>query len=80
MKNQNPTEIKTTLSDLVLPSTSELTSMSATMHKAYHELSDVPVVEMDVLEALEGNVRTLGDLHARLSFLNRELRYLLKAD
>lgn len=80
MKNQNPIEIKTTLSELVLPSATELTSMSATMHKAYHEMSEVPVVEMDALSALESNVQALTDLHSRLSFLNRELRYLLKAE
>ncbi|HRO66589.1 MAG TPA: hypothetical protein PL182_03385 [Pseudobdellovibrionaceae bacterium] len=45
---------------------------------SYHEMSDRPVVEVDAMTQLENNVRLLGDLQGRLSFLMREVNYLLK--
>lgn len=47
-------------------------------HKSYHELSDRPVVETDVIAQLHANLETLTDLQGRFSFLMREVRYLLK--
>lgn len=47
--------------------------------KSYHELSDRPVVEADVLEQLHANMNLLTDLQGRLSHLMREVRYVLKA-
>lgn len=52
---------------------------SPVTHKSYHELSDVPVVEADALTQLHANIEMLTDLSGRLSFLMREVRYLLKA-
>lgn len=79
MKEQNPAMMSAL--EISRPLKAELSaSLSAPMHKAYHEMNDVPVVEMDALSALEENVRVLADLQARLSFMNRELRYLLKAE
>ncbi|MBX3041185.1 MAG: hypothetical protein KF789_10820 [Bdellovibrionaceae bacterium] len=46
--------------------------------KSYHEMSDRPVVEVDAMTQLENNVRLLGDMQGRLSFLMREVNYLLK--
>lgn len=47
-------------------------------HKSYHELSDRPVVEADALTQLHANIEMLTDLTGRLSFLMREVRYLMK--
>jgi hypothetical protein len=48
-------------------------------HKSYHEMSDFPVVEVDALKQLQENIELLSDVQNRLSFLMREVRYLLKA-
>lgn len=47
-------------------------------HKSYHELADTPVVEIDALSQLHANIEMLADLQGRLSFVMREVRYLLK--
>ncbi len=47
-------------------------------HKSYHELSDVPVVEKDALTQLEDNLEVLSDLQKRLSFVMREVHFLMK--
>jgi hypothetical protein len=49
------------------------------MHQAYHELADKPVVEVDALAQLHANIETLSDLQGRLSFVMREVKYLMKA-
>jgi hypothetical protein len=49
------------------------------VHKSYHEMSDVPVVEVDALKQLQENIEMLSEVQTRLSFLMREVRYLLKA-
>lgn len=48
------------------------------VHKSYHELTDVPVKESDVLDQLHANLNLLADLQNRLSFLMREVKYLMK--
>ncbi|KHD89317.1 MAG: hypothetical protein OM95_04110 [Bdellovibrio sp. ArHS] len=55
-----------------------LEEASPVVHKSYHELSDTPVVEQDSLNQLHANIEMLADLQARLSFLMREVRYLMK--
>lgn len=47
-------------------------------HKSYHEMADVPVVDADVLAQLHTNLEMLTDLQGRLSFVMREIRYLMK--
>lgn len=47
--------------------------------QSYHELADIPVREIDLLEAVEANVAQLEQLQARLNFMVREVKYLLKA-
>lgn len=47
-------------------------------HRAYHELSDTPLVELDALAQLEANVQVLEGLHGRLNFILREVRDLMK--
>jgi hypothetical protein len=53
-------------------------SENIVVHKSYHELSDRTVVEADALAQLHGNLEMLADLQGRLSFLMKEVRYLLK--
>lgn len=48
-------------------------------HKSYHEMSDTPVVEVDALKQLQENIEMLADVQNRLSFLMREVRYVMKA-
>ncbi|MBV2167428.1 MAG: hypothetical protein KUL82_01865 [Bdellovibrio sp.] len=55
-----------------------LSEVSPVTHKSYHELADTPVVESDSLAQLSANIEMLTDLQARLSFLMREVRYLMK--
>lgn len=45
---------------------------------AYHELADVPVREIDLLESVEQNLAHVEELQARLSFMVREVKYLMK--
>jgi hypothetical protein len=45
---------------------------------SYHEMSDVPVRGMDPLEQLQLNLMHLSDASARLRFMNKEIRYLLR--
>jgi len=52
------------------------TSLGASV--AYHELAEFPVQNVDLVDQLERHVSELGNLQARLSFLNREIRYLMK--
>lgn len=51
---------------------------SWTLSKAYHELDEVPVREVDLLESVEENVQRLEELQARLRFMMKEVKYLLK--
>lgn len=46
----------------------------------YHEMESSPVLEVDTLNQLRTNLQVLKDLTERLSFLNRELRYMMKVD
>lgn len=56
-----------------------LSETSPVTHKSYHELLDTPVVETDVLNQLHANIEMLADLQLRLTFVMKEVRYLLKA-
>lgn len=47
-------------------------------HVSYHEMSDKPVVQVDCLAQLHTNLEMLSDLQSRLSFMMREVRYLMK--
>lgn len=77
--NMNKTQEteETTTVDSYLSSIVE--SQEPMTHKSYHEMADVPVVEVDVLSQLHANLAVLEDLQGRLSFVMREVRYLMKA-
>lgn len=47
-------------------------------HRIYNEMLDQPVVEVDELTQLRMNIEMVSELSSRLSFLTREIRYLLK--
>jgi hypothetical protein len=49
-------------------------------HRSYHELEDAPILETDILNQFKTNLKVLADLTSRLSFLNREIRYVMKVD
>lgn len=53
------------------------TLSTSEFHHEYHELSDRPVVTLNVLEQLKANLNQLDDLHARMKFMMAELSYLL---
>lgn len=53
-------------------------SSSPVALRAYHELADRPVVELDSLAQLEANLALLESLQGRLSFVLREVSGLLK--
>lgn len=46
--------------------------------QVYHEMSEIPVIEIDALTQLRSNIETLVDLQGRMSFIMREVKYLLK--
>ena len=45
---------------------------------AYHEMAEVPVRKVDLIESVEQNLAHVEDLQARLSFMMREVKYLMK--
>lgn len=60
--------------------TTEAPSSQIVDHRSYHELEDHTVLEVDVLTQFKTNLQVLSDLTSRLSFLNREIRYVMKVD
>lgn len=59
-------------------STQVLSTVVASQGFSYHEMSDVPVREVDLFEQLDQNLAQLEDLQKRMSFMMREIRYLMK--
>ncbi len=45
---------------------------------AYHELAEIPVQRVHPLELFQKNMAQLEELSARLEFMQKEIRYLLK--
>lgn len=45
---------------------------------SYHELAKNPLVEKDILSQVHDNLNLLQDLQSRVSFVMREVRYVLK--
>ncbi|WP_413288270.1 hypothetical protein [Bdellovibrio sp. HCB337] len=59
---------------------SDLMAGSMAEHRSYHEMEDSPILEVDALTQLRTNLQVLTDLASRLTFLNREIRYVMKVD
>lgn len=51
---------------------------SLVTYTSYRELEAQPVVEGDCLAQLHANLEMLTDVQARLNFVMREVRYLMK--
>lgn len=47
--------------------------------QAYHEMADVPVVQVDLMAQFSSQLGQLEELQARTAFIMREVKYLLKA-
>lgn len=45
---------------------------------SYHEMAQNPLVEKDILSQVHDNLNLLKDLQSRVSFVMREVRYVLK--
>jgi len=78
--------VSNTLSKQTLNSMSVLDSTSLSdfltlneQQLSYHEMEEIPVRGVDLVEQFCANVEHLADLSNRLRFMNKELRYLLKA-
>jgi hypothetical protein len=52
-------------------------AFSTSDHFVYREMEDSPVQSMNELERLSENIKTLSELNARLSFVMREVQYML---
>lgn len=46
--------------------------------QAYHEMADVPVVQLDLLGQFNAQLKQLEELQARTAFVMREVTYLMK--
>lgn len=57
----------------------ETLASSLPTQQVYHEMSETPVTETDVLSQLRANIETLAGLQGRMSFIMREVKYLMKA-
>lgn len=49
-----------------------------TSETSYHELADYPIVEKDLIQSLQDNLKLLSELQERQSFLMSEIRYLMR--
>ena len=54
------------------------TSVSYASELTYNEMADIPVSRTNPLEQLRANVAALEDLNARMQFMTKEIRYLMK--
>lgn len=54
-------------------------AFSYSSQTVYHEMDAVPVRDVNVLEQLQANMKTLKDLQSRMNFMMREIRYVMKA-
>lgn len=47
--------------------------------RSYHELADQPLVETDLLTDFRANLKLLEEMQARMAFIMKEVRYILKS-
>lgn len=52
-------------------------AFSSVDHFVYREMEDSPVQSMNELERLSENIKTLSELNSRLSFVMKEVQYML---
>ncbi len=46
--------------------------------RSYHEMADHTVVETDLISEFNTNLKLLAELQGRMSFVMKEVRYVLK--
>lgn len=56
----------------------EVSSSVMSSQLVYNELNEYPVQESDLFEQLENNLAQLEDIRHRMSFMMKEIRYLMK--
>lgn len=80
LMNRNGEFVRATemLETLSLVDSAEMSGQSFPTQMTYHEMADIPVREVDVLEQLEQNIAQIEMLRAKFQFVMRELRYQLK--
>ena len=66
------------LENLSLDDSSEMSGQSFHTQMTYHEMAEIPLREVDVLDQLEQNIAQVEMLRAKFQFVMRELRYQLK--
>ena len=76
-QKQNPMT-NVTLVESSSSSESYLGSEHISTHVAYNEMADVPVQYVDPVAEVQKNLVHLQDLQARMKFMMREVRYLMK--
>lgn len=54
-----------------------LKSLETNDHLIYRELEDFPLQNTSEIDRLSENIKTLSELNARLSFVTKEIKYLL---
>jgi hypothetical protein len=79
-KNADGLHVEISENEISANGSSELVSARTVDHRSYYELEDHPVLEIDALMQFRTNLEVLTDLTARLAFLNREIRYVMKID
>jgi hypothetical protein len=74
LSNQNlmPLETETQAQELLVNE-----AFSSVDHFVYREMEDSPVQSMNELERLSENIKTLSELNSRLSFVMKEVQYML---
>ena len=77
MKNAGLTTA-TSIEEFLMSQLDLSSEMSSSSTLSYHEMADIPLQKVDLIEQLEGHVLHLHDLQARMTFMNREIRYLMK--
>lgn len=75
INNLNLTDVNPQTTDDV--SSSFVNAFSANDHIVYREMEDSPILSINEIERLSENIKTLSELNSRLSFVMREVQYML---
>ncbi len=78
-------KVVTAHSAATLPNDTELqvsgawnSEKSDVLVRSYHEMADHTVVETDLISEFNTNLKLLAELQGRMSFVMKEVRYVLK--
>lgn len=70
--------VKNTEAEVVISAQESSFDAVQVVDLSYHELAKNPLVEKDILSQVHENLNLLQDLQSRVSFVMREVRYVLK--